>query len=462
LLCSALMISLKNSKTMDSSSEEDVLVMENCPRSLQNKRHIATSGIAGKGKQIYCLIGSSQSEDEMTNDKREVCMEMDDKKQVLKEEEEDNLGEQTRHGQEADQNEGLEDGIKSETSSHFDLHRRHLDDDTSFFFRGHNISEGIKRVLAMCDTGDMGREVKVRRKHHNLDGDETKRTGIQVVAPSSVEHAPDADIKEGCQGNSMDESFASIKYDAAHDPEFAKLYAKFMTRGSMPTSTQAQHEHAKPVLELRSIKALASNSLNIKVHCQREGMVVTSLMACETTTSFGDISDALHHRFRKTFTLMYKKTPILSSLATPDALGMEEGSMIDAFDDGALMEFRSLQEREGMRQREWIEAERLASTSVHLQDTEDICENDQEGEVEGPSSQLWTLNVRVNAKQIESVEINPEDAVSRLLCLVLERLERPGASAVLVWDGSVLPADAIIRDADVEDGDQLELHFKQA
>lgn len=501
------MITSETRGTEDHSGDEDVLVLENHPNSFQNKQRTAQSGLVEQSKRVYYLLSSSQSDDEeielegtveeLCNENKEACMKAEyaggtkehEKDETSSPPNDDHKVLSTNIGQlpempsseQAKQSKVMEEldvlqrdnnqirkshDLECHRSSYFDPQKRHLDDDTSFFFRGHNISEGIKRAVAMHDSTDTRQQSKSKRKHHNLDVDEigngksedrhNVRSSIgPVLGPKSEEG-----VRNGVSSNDHVGSLAPMKYDATYDPEFAKLMAKYTMRGITPSSSQPQWNVVKPILQLKSVCSPVPNSLNINIYYQKDGKVATLLFACEMNASFGDISEALHHRLRINFTLMYKKAPILSSLATPEALNMEKGSVIEAFDDFALGALKTLQEKDEIRRKELLEAERLASASTQLEDTDEIPEGDQDDDNEQVGNSLWTMCVRINAKQTESVQINPEDTVSRLLCLVLEKMERPGSSAVLIWDGMALPEDAIIRDADLEDGDQLELHFR--
>lgn len=480
------MITSKTKELGDHSQDEDVLIVENYSKAPQSKKCAVQQETAVQSKRVYYSLSSSQADDEEareerpignpSNEDRVACMKTNyvEESERLKEERDKQselsppsidfttASHSVKENEVAKEQNVLQHDHELQRSSHSEIQKRHhLDDDTSFFFRGHNISEGVKRAAALYDNTDTRHQSKPKRKHHNMDLNElgNEKSGDKLKAQSDVDSTLHLKFDEGLK-DQVTESSTPIKYDATYDPEFAKLLAKYTVRGVASSLHQSQQEGVKPILDLKSVNSPVASSLNINAHCQRDGKVATSLFACGVHESFGDINEALHCHFRRNFTLMYRKTPILSSLATPEVLGIARGSTIEAFDDFTLEAFKALQEKEQTGRRELLEAEQLASSSVQP-GNEDVSEGDQDGADGQVDTHLWTMRVRINAKQTESIQINPDDAVSRLLCLVLEKIERAGSCAVLVWDGIALPANAIIRDADLEDGDQLELHFRQ-
>ena len=479
------------------SEDEDVVLVEDYEKSFPRKGRTEQPETLGGSKHVYNILSSSQSDDERTKtDEMPVTETPDNGSDVsIEAKHTETLEEQNRDEKDgclppsdvtgeisqlqnaepgdvedkikSDVHETKADGPVSRKPSHFDTQKRHLDDDMSFFFRGRNISEGIERAAAMYNSPGVRQPTKIRRKHHNLDVEELGSRKLDDKPKTQPLSKPVLSLKPGTEAERelsvemVTGTTAPTKYDATYDPEFAKLMAKYTVRGTAHSSGQSQQEPLRAMLELRAVSSLMTNSLNIHAHYQRDGKASTLLFVCEMDASFGDINDALCRHFHRNFTLMYKKTPILSSLATSETLGIERGSVVEAFDDWALEALKTLQEKEDTRRRELAEAEQLASAPIELGESKDASEKDQESGAEQADSRAWTMCIRVGAKQTVSVQINPDDTISRLLCLALDEIKRPGASAVLVWDGAALPADAVIRDADLEDGDQLELHFRQ-
>lgn len=341
--------------------------------------------------------------------------------------------------------------------------KRPMSSTASFFFKGSQSIASTMHRLQKLSQEDMS----LARKRRRQDNWEPKTMAESLdISSSSAE-----DEKQPVHCDSANSDASSSAPDPRRDrlftappavefdPELVALLAKYSVQASKTGGAlqhaRASNEQPRAVVCLTPAREGSPDALNIRLHVERYADDKTTLYTCPLGHTFGEILEAVERvSAAGKIALFFRDAPIISTSSTPTSLQMLPGDTVEALSAAAMKDYRAQRQTEQARRAELVEAAILHVMGEERGASEEVTVPD------AASHATMTVKVRISAKQVESFDASLSMTIKELLRAVAAKLERPDLHASLVWDGRLLPLTETIGDADIEDGDLLELRMQ--